>query len=150
MSRATHATALTRRLFHACSETGDLLPRLFLSEPFFISSPVVMSGPPPSQLNGPYPSFNNALHVVRTIGVRPTIETLKRLERPELTRDPRPLKKRALLERLDKDEVVSLVGDVGDQQLCACVSDSAVRLVAAAVRGEVATQVVIRNLPKTN
>ena len=51
MSRATHATALTRRLFHACSETGDLLPRLFLSEPFFISSAVLPH--PPSPLLAP-------------------------------------------------------------------------------------------------
>src|ERR1700753_1011293 len=49
--------------------------------------------PPPRSI---YPSFNTALSLARRLDVTPTIETLKRLEGPELSRDPRPLKKRML------------------------------------------------------
>ena len=66
MSRATHATALTRRLFHACSETGDLLPRLFLSEPFFISS-AVLPHPPSPTMSAPNLAGNSSAYVCDTL-----------------------------------------------------------------------------------
>ena len=71
-------------------------------------APPVFPPPPPSSI---YPSFNSALSIARHLDVQPTIETLKRLETPELTRDPRLTKKRRLEERLSKpvdDEVISL------------------------------------------
>ena len=56
--------------------------------------------PPPSSV---YPTFNKALSLARRLEVRPTIETLKRLETPFLE-NPRPHKKR----NVSSDEEVSL------------------------------------------
>ena len=61
------------------------------------ASPAVL--PPPSSV---YPTFNKALTLARRLEVRPTIETLKRLETPFLE-NPRPQKRRNV-----SDEEVSL------------------------------------------
>ena len=95
------------------SSMGMIASSIFMPPPP-LPTPQVFPPPPPSSI---YPSFNSALSLARQIDAQPTIETLKRLEIPELTRDPRLTKKRRLEDRLSKsidDEVVSL-GSTDDE-----------------------------------
>ena len=107
------------------SSMGMLASSIFMPPPPS-PAPPVFPPPPPSSI---YPSFNSALSIARHLDVQPTIETLKRLEAPELTRDPRLTKKRRLEERLSKpidDEVVSLGSSEDEMDLDDVLAISAV------------------------
>jgi hypothetical protein len=70
-----------------------------------------------------FPAFNKALSLSNRIGVPATVQTLKRLEMSEKTRDPRPLK-RARTPPPKDDDVVSLgfSDDSMDDELLALAS----------------------------
>ena len=71
-----------------------------IASPIFLPRPTALRCPTPGPSSSIYPSLNEALKVVRALEVRPTTETLKRLENLERTQDPRPAKNVPLNEEL--------------------------------------------------
>jgi len=68
----------------------------FIVSPAFVPPPPRPSLPPwypPQNQQATYPSFLVAHNLAKRLGVIPSTKTVKCLEIPELTRDPRPLKK---------------------------------------------------------
>jgi len=101
-----------------------------IASPVYTPPPSIPSLPPwypPQSQQATYPSFSVAHSLAKRLGVVPTVETVKRLKIPELSRDPQPLK-RARIAPVDK-EIVDIWGSEGEEEPVAGPSGTTQRLV---------------------
>jgi len=113
------------------------------------SIPSLLPWYPPQSQQATYPSFSVAHSLAKRLGVVPTVETVKRLEIPELSRDPRPLKK-ARIAPVD-EEIVDIWGSKGEESV-AGPSGTTQRLVTISPANNSADgfHLVIKNMKITN
>ena len=90
-----------------------------IASPIFLPQPTALHRPTPGPSSSIYPSFNEALKVVRALEVQPTTETLKRLENLERTQDPCPCKKCSLERRISREDEVSIIWTSDEEEIAA-------------------------------
>ena len=90
-----------------------------IASSIFLPQPTALHRPIPGPSSSIYPSLNEALKVARALEVRPTTETLKRLENLERTQDPRPHKKCSLERRISREDEVSITWTSDEEEIAA-------------------------------